>query len=160
MTQDLVDGVGQVQRRSRKIALETLFWSAFGNECPQGTNLNAFTIHMFQETPTLTSAKIPLKKMIPPHQLILKVSAICRFTRNFDASRGLTKNIRVIVMNLLCHSVEVETISAVVAGKTVDPIRLHLPRVNCHFQPQGFNFVVHQKRIPLPTNIVWEELFL
>lgn len=28
-------------------------------------------------------------------------------------------------------------------------IRLHLPRINFHFQPQGFNYVVHRKQIPL-----------
>lgn len=59
---------------------------------------------------------------IPPHELILKVGAICRFTRNLDASRGLTKNTRVIVRNTLRHSVEVETISAIVAGRVVEPV--------------------------------------
>ena len=59
---------------------------------------------------------------IPPHELILKVGAICRFTRNFDGSRGLTKNTRVIVQNLLRHSVEVETISSVVAGRVLEPV--------------------------------------
>jgi hypothetical protein len=28
-------------------------------------------------------------------------------------------------------------------------IRLHIPRIRFHFQPQGFNFVVHRKQIPL-----------
>jgi hypothetical protein len=60
---------------------------------------------------------------IPPHQLILKKGAICRLTRNFDASRGLTKNTRVIVRNLLRHSVEIETISSIVAGTVVNPVR-------------------------------------
>ena len=102
---------------------------------------------------------------IPPHELILKVGSICRFTRNFDASRGLTKNTRIIVRKLFRHTVEVETISSVVAGRTVDPVsclvsyllavnytlqvRLHIPRINCHFQPPSFNFVVHRKQIPL-----------
>jgi hypothetical protein len=58
---------------------------------------------------------------IPPHELRLKIGRICRLTRNFDASRGLTKNIRVIVHNLLRHGVEVETISSVVAGEVVNP---------------------------------------
>lgn len=60
---------------------------------------------------------------IPPHELFLKTGAICRLTRNFDASRGLTKNTHVIVRKLLQHTVEVETISSVVAGKVVDPVR-------------------------------------
>lgn len=57
-----------------------------------------------------------------PHELFLKVGAICRLTRNFDASRGLTKNTRVIVRKLLRYTVEVETISSVVAGKVLDPV--------------------------------------
>jgi hypothetical protein len=60
---------------------------------------------------------------IPPHELVLKTGSIFRITRNFDASRGLTKNTRVIVKNLLRHSVEVETISSIVAGKVVEPVR-------------------------------------
>jgi hypothetical protein len=60
---------------------------------------------------------------IPPHELNLKIGAICRLTRNFDASRGLTKNTRVIARNLLRYTIEIETISAVVAGKMVDPVR-------------------------------------
>lgn len=59
---------------------------------------------------------------IPPHELVLKVGAICRFTRNFDGSRGLTKNTRVIVRNLLRHTVEVETISSMVAGRVVEAV--------------------------------------
>jgi hypothetical protein len=45
---------------------------------------------------------------ISPHELILKIGAICRLTRNFDASCGLTKNTQVIVWKLLRHTVEVE----------------------------------------------------
>jgi hypothetical protein len=60
---------------------------------------------------------------IPPHELVLKIGAICRLTRNFDASCGLTKNTRVIVRNLFWYTVEVETISSIVAGRMVDPVR-------------------------------------
>jgi hypothetical protein len=59
---------------------------------------------------------------IPPHEVILKVGAICRLTRNLNAARGLTKNTRVIVRNLLRYTVEVETISAMLAGRVVDPV--------------------------------------
>jgi hypothetical protein len=65
---------------------------------------------------------------IPPHELLLKPGCICRLTRNFDASRGLTKNTRVIVRNLLRYTVEVETISSIVAGQVVNPVRqTHYP---------------------------------
>jgi ATP-dependent DNA helicase PIF1 len=103
---------------------------------------------------------------IPPHELTLKVGAICRFTRNFDPSRGLTKNTRVIVRALFRYTVEVETIPAVVAGIIINAVctshpliyfmlklsvqvRLHIPRINFHFQPAGFNFIVHRKQMPL-----------
>jgi hypothetical protein len=38
---------------------------------------------------------------IPPHELLLKPGCICRLTRNFDASHGLTKNTRVIVRSVV-----------------------------------------------------------
>ena len=59
---------------------------------------------------------------ILPHELIFKVGAICRLIRNIDPSRGLTKNTRVIICNLFKYTIEVETISSVVAGKLVDPV--------------------------------------
>jgi hypothetical protein len=59
---------------------------------------------------------------IPPHEVILKVGAICRLTRNLNAARGLTKNTRVIVRNLFRYTVEVETISTMAAGRIVDSV--------------------------------------
>jgi hypothetical protein len=82
------------------------------DEGPDGT--------VFSDPEFLNSLQEP---GIPPHELILKVGCICRLTRNFDASRGLTKNTRVIVRTLLRHTVEVETISSIVAGKVLDPVR-------------------------------------
>jgi hypothetical protein len=64
---------------------------------------------------------------ILPHELNSKIGAICRLIRNFDTSRSLTKNTRVIVQNLLRYTVEIETISAVVAGKMIDPVCQLLP---------------------------------
>lgn len=61
---------------------------------------------------------------IPPHELTLKIGAICRFTRNFDASRGLTKNTRVIVRALFRYTVEVETIPSTVAGVLLNSVRM------------------------------------
>jgi hypothetical protein len=75
---------------------------------------------VFSDPEFLNSLQEP---RIPPHESVLKVGAICRLTRNFDASRGLTKNTRVIVRKLLQHSVKVETISSAVAGKVIDPVR-------------------------------------
>jgi hypothetical protein len=61
---------------------------------------------------------------VPPHTLSLKVGAVCRLTRNFDASRGLTKNTRVIIRRLFRYSVEIETLAGVVAGQAVQPVCL------------------------------------
>jgi len=63
---------------------------------------------------------------IPPHELQLKVGAVCRFTRNFDAGKGLTKNTRVVIRRLMQHSVEVETFAETVAGKITRAVRHNL----------------------------------
>jgi hypothetical protein len=59
---------------------------------------------------------------IPPHEVILKVGAICRLTRNLNAAQGLTKNTRVIIRHLFRYTVEVETISTILAGRIVEPV--------------------------------------
>ncbi len=64
---------------------------------------------------------------MPDHILTLKVGALCRLTRNFDPSRGLTKNTHVIVRHMYNHSVEVETIPSVVAGEAIASVRVQCP---------------------------------
>jgi hypothetical protein len=44
---------------------------------------------------------------IPPHQLHLKVGAICTIQRNLSTERGLVKNARVIIRQLNRHSIKV-----------------------------------------------------
>jgi hypothetical protein len=92
---------------------------------------------------------------IPPHELVLKIGAVCRLTRNFDASKGLTKNTRVIVRKLLRHTVEIETISAVVAGKVVDPVRNPLIHVFClrieyRYRTDSTSYPPHQRSFSAP----------
>ncbi len=60
---------------------------------------------------------------VPVHVITLKVRAICWLTRNFDASRGLTKNTHVIIRHMFHHSVEVEMIPAIVAGEEIGSVR-------------------------------------
>jgi hypothetical protein len=43
---------------------------------------------VFADPEFLNSLKEP---GVPPDELVLKIGAICRLTRNFDASQGLTK---------------------------------------------------------------------
>ncbi|KAK0437176.1 hypothetical protein EV421DRAFT_1075763 [Armillaria borealis] len=86
---------------------------------------------------------------MPDHILTLKVSALCRLTHNFDPLRGLTKNTHVIIHHMYNHSVEVETIPIVVAGEAIASEIITLPHIDCHFQPQNLNFIVHRKQIPL-----------
>jgi hypothetical protein len=57
---------------------------------------------------------------IPPHVLNLEVGAICRLTRNFDASRGLTKKYLSNCPQFAKRHREVETISSVAASQVVN----------------------------------------
>lgn len=71
---------------------------------------------------TLNAMKEP---GVPPHELTLAVGSVCRLTRNFDVSQGLTKNTRVIIRSLLRHSVQVQTLPQVIAGATVRAVCLN-----------------------------------
>jgi hypothetical protein len=86
---------------------------------------------------------------IPPHEITLKVRATCRITRNFDASRGLTTNTRVIICKLLRYTVEVETISSNVAGKVVAPVRFKFDQRN----PAQLMYTLHSLR----SHPMWTE---
>ncbi|KAJ6469820.1 hypothetical protein C8R45DRAFT_837129 [Mycena sanguinolenta] len=87
----------------------------------------------------LNSGKEPA---VPPHKITLAVGSICRLTRNFDVSRGLTKNTRVIVRRkspLFRCSVIYSSIQE----------RVHIPRIVAWWQPKGVGFKVLRKQLPL-----------
>jgi len=44
---------------------------------------------------------------IPPHELNLKVGAICTIQRNLSTEKGLVKNARVIIRELNRYSIKV-----------------------------------------------------
>lgn len=46
---------------------------------------------------------------IPSHELHLKKGAVCTIMRNLSVERGLVKNARVIVQEMLQHSVQVRS---------------------------------------------------
>jgi ATP-dependent DNA helicase PIF1 len=62
----------------------------------------------------------------PPHELNLKVGAICRFLRNFSHKKGITKNTRVIVCALHRYTVEVETLPMTIVGRLMPSVSLQL----------------------------------
>ncbi|KAJ6447762.1 hypothetical protein C8R45DRAFT_773345, partial [Mycena sanguinolenta] len=68
---------------------------------------------------------------------------------NFDVSRGLTKNTRVIVRRLLKYSVEVETLPQEIGGQIIDSERVHIPRIVTWWHPRGVGFKVLRKQLPL-----------
>ncbi|PBK70579.1 hypothetical protein ARMSODRAFT_884503, partial [Armillaria solidipes] len=86
---------------------------------------------------------------IPMHILTLKVGVLCQLTCNFDPSKRLTKNMRIIIRHMFHHSVEVETIPTVIASEAIASETITLPHIDFHFQPRNLNITVHRKQIPL-----------
>ncbi|KAE8233648.1 hypothetical protein CF326_g1310 [Tilletia indica] len=77
----------------------------------------------------------------PPHQLKLKVGALCVVMRNFSAADGLVKNAKVAVVRAGQRSVTVRILST--------GAEFTLPKITFEFQPAYFPFVIVRKQIPL-----------
>jgi hypothetical protein len=85
---------------------------------------------------------------IPPHQLRLKVGAICTIQRNLSTERGLVKNAHVIICQLNRHSIKV----AVLPRPNMALGDLHeypLSRINFEFNPNRSSWTVLRKQFPL-----------
>lgn len=80
---------------------------------------------------------------VPPHELRLKVGAVCSIMRNLAVDKGLVKNARVVVIALYAHCVAVSIVGAPSAAT------YHLPRITFKFHPKGGTYDVDRRQIPL-----------
>jgi hypothetical protein len=84
---------------------------------------------------------------ISPHELHLKVGAVCSVMRSLSVEKGLVKNVRVRVVEPHRHIVLVELLrdrSASVANRF-----FYLPRVNFDFQPRQTSWTAERRQFPL-----------
>jgi len=84
---------------------------------------------------------------IPPHELHLKIGAVCSITRNLSVEKGLVKNVRVQVVELHRHIMRIELLRDQSAA--VDDRFFYLPRVNFDFQPRQTSWTVERCQFPL-----------
>lgn len=80
---------------------------------------------------------------VPPHELRLKVGAVCSIMRNLAVDKGLVKNARVVIVALYTHCVAVNLVNA-----SIKEI-YHLPRITFKFHPRGGTYDVDRRQIPL-----------
>ena len=80
---------------------------------------------------------------VPPHELRLKVGAVCSIMRNLAVDKGLVKNARVVVAALYTHCVAVRLVNG--SGQET----YHLPRITFKFHPRGGTYDVDRRQIPL-----------
>ena len=85
---------------------------------------------------------------IPPHELKLKVGAICTIQRNLSTEKGLVKNARVIIRELNQHSIKVAVVPRPQAIHQ-DMQEFPLSRINFEFNPHRSNWTVVRMQFPL-----------
>jgi hypothetical protein len=83
---------------------------------------------------------------VPPHELHLKVGAICTIMRNMSIEKGLVKNSRVVIHSLHSRFVEVRTLQ--VDGNLSTEI-FSLPRIRFNFHPPNSSWTVDRLQFPL-----------
>jgi hypothetical protein len=94
---------------------------------------------------------------IPPHTLSLKVCCIASIMRNLSVEKGLVKNARVQVMELLPNVVkicllqqnQVWTQSQVPNTADAEVSTFCLPRITFEFHPHRANWTVQRRQFPL-----------
>jgi hypothetical protein len=84
---------------------------------------------------------------IPPHELHLKVGAVCGIMRNLSVEKGLVKSVRVRVVALHRYIVRVELLRD--QSASLDDRFFYLPRVNFDFQPRQTIWTVERRQFPL-----------
>lgn len=89
---------------------------------------------------------------VPPHNLRLKIGAVCSVMRNISTDIGLVKNARVVVVNLARRYVEVRLLFASLTDQD-RPRRQSstycLPRITFEFKPLFAPWTVRRQQIPL-----------
>ena len=85
---------------------------------------------------------------IPPHELSLKVGAICTIQRNLSTEKGLVKNARVIIRELNQYSIKVAVLPRPQAISQ-DMQEYPLSRIRFEFNPHRSNWTVVRMQFPL-----------
>lgn len=83
---------------------------------------------------------------VPPHALSLKKGCIASIMRNLSIEKGLVKNVRVQVVDLLPNMVRVRLLQPL--SHEADSI-FCLPRITFEFKPQRANWTVQRRQFPL-----------
>jgi hypothetical protein len=86
---------------------------------------------------------------VPPHALSLKKDCIASIMRNLCVEKGLVKNVRIQVVNLLSNVIEVQLLQQLhTISEPVDST-FYLPRITFEFKPQRANWTVQRRQFPL-----------
>ena len=80
---------------------------------------------------------------IPPHNLELKVGAICTIQRNLSTEKGFVKNARVIIRELNRYSIKVGVLPRPQAVNQ-DIQEFPLSRINFEFNPNRSSWTVYK----------------
>ncbi|KAF8549724.1 hypothetical protein OG21DRAFT_1364809, partial [Imleria badia] len=78
---------------------------------------------------------------VPPHQLDLKVDAICTLQRNLCIQKGLVHKAHIIMTSVHRHFIEV--------WFPDNPESHCIPHISFNFSPPGSDWTVTQKQFPL-----------
>jgi hypothetical protein len=81
----------------------------------------------------------------PPHQLELRMGAVCSLMRNLDVGSGLVKNRRVLIVGLRERFVEIRILNSSIGSDKVYP----LPRITFEFTPTHSPWTVQRRQFPL-----------
>lgn len=86
---------------------------------------------------------------VPPHALSLKKACIASIMRNLCVEKGLVKNVRIQVVNLLSNVVEVQLLQQLHPMSEPADSTFYLPRITFEFKPQRANWTVQRRQFPL-----------
>jgi hypothetical protein len=86
---------------------------------------------------------------VPPHALSLKIGCIASIMRNLSIEKGLVKNARVQVVNLLPNVIEVRLLQQLQPVSELTDSTFYLPRITFEFKPQRANWTVQRRQFPL-----------